>query len=1187
VHSLTKKFWNLFRKPQNQTIRRSRSVMPRRVRPCIEALEDRLTPATAGFSSTAPAVLSGFVYDDANGNGVFDPGELPIPGVSVTLQGTTAQGAPVSIATTTDGNGQYIFYQVSPGTYTLTRGPLTNLVDGPASFGNLGGTTGIDAISSMFVAQGQTAINNNFAVEGLASSAISARLFMNTTTTATLDIFLPSPGAGFTAADGTVQPTAAPVAGTSSLSGTVDNTSTGAGLQGAELALTGIDTTGRAILLTATTDANGNYSFNNLQAGTYNLNVVEQPDGFRLDLPTAGIAGGNIFQNGQVLNIQVAAAQNATGYNFGELPVAGPAASVGVTITAALADDTAGPGGTTSDAITSDPTIQGAIVSSSPIVSFQAGFDNTPAADFTNILGNLNPSGSFLLNPLLLALIFGGVLPQGSHTLHLTATNSAGQSNSFDIAFTLDSVAPTVPTLHLDAAADPNGTGTTTDSSVSLEGTTSPNVQVQLLQGNTVVGTQESDASGNFTFSGITLQSGANDYTVQATDIAGNTSQLQTYFLLDSGPVAVPTGNVSESLTQGATDTFVDLSSPTLFTDPGFSDSLIRLNTSAGPINLELFDTQAPQTVANFFDYIDQGDYNNDIFERLATAFVLQGGGFTFNPGSSTITQETPGPTIPDEFSASNPDVEGTIAMAMTSNPNSATNEFFFNLVDNTTTLGSSNDGGFAVFGKLVSGADQRVLNTLTAATVVDESSFNSAFNTLPLNNYTGTNFPSDSTAANYDLINSVTVVQQTQQLTYSIVSNSDTTGSIVKASITFGQLDLDPVGPGTATIEVKATDKAGDSATVTFSVNVTGIVSVTSPGNQSGVEGSTVTGLQINATDSNGSTLTYSATGLPPGLSINQASGAISGTIDVGDSANSPYNPVITVTDASNFSATTTFQWTVTPVVTITTPTSPQQNVEGDNVSLQIVGADADSLALTYSDNGTLPPGLIISSSGLITGVVSTGDSSNSPFNVTITATDSSGNTNTTSFQWKIYATDPVSVSNPGTQSNLEGDLVDVAVNATDITGGTPTFTATGLPPGISIDPTSGHIVGTINTGDSTNSPYNATVTVTDGAFSAQTTFQWNVSPVVTVQAPNPLPQNTEGDMVNLQIQATDAHSLPLTFIANGTLPAGLSISSSGLITGQVSVGDSSGNPYTVIITATDSNNASGQVNFLWTITA
>src|SRR5207237_779051 len=102
--------------------------------------------------------------------------------------------------------------------------------------------------------------------------------------------------------------------------------------------------------------------------------------------------------------------------------------------------------------------------------------------------------------------------------------------------------------------------------------------------------------------------------------------------------------------------------------------------------------------------------------------------------------------------------------------PNSATSQFYFNTADNPSLDDPQNDGGFTVFGQVVGAADQAVLDKLAATPTKNESLVNpptnSTFTDIPLNNYTGTNFPHDTTAANYLLVNDVAVVKRDEFLT-------------------------------------------------------------------------------------------------------------------------------------------------------------------------------------------------------------------------------------------------------------------------------------------------------------------------------------------------------------------------------------------------------------------------------------
>lgn len=171
------------------------------------------------------------------------------------------------------------------------------------------------------------------------------------------------------------------------------------------------------------------------------------------------------------------------------------------------------------------------------------------------------------------------------------------------------------------------------------------------------------------------------------------------------------------------------------------------------------------------------------------------------------------------------------------------------------------------------------------------------------------------------------------------------------------------------------------------------------SPGNQPGTVDKAVS-LQINATDSAGKALTYRAQ-LPPGLTIGSSSGLISGT----PTAAGTFESSITATDASGHSGSAAFTWTISPqTVTVTCP-GDQINTVGDAVSLQCTASDSAGETLTFTDSGTLPPGLVIgSSSGLISGSPTTAGT----YPVTIMATDTSGITGSATLTWTVNAPTP-----------------------------------------------------------------------------------------------------------------------------------------------------------------------------------
>lgn len=131
----------------------------------------------------------------------------------------------------------------------------------------------------------------------------------------------------------------------------------------------------------------------------------------------------------------------------------------------------------------------------------------------------------------------------------------------------------------------------------------------------------------------------------------------------------------------------------------------VLIKTSMGDITVELNAEKAPKSVENFLQYVKDGFYNGTIFHRVIDNFMIQGGGFT-----PDLRQKPTRPSIPNEAKNGLSNKRGTIAMARTPDPNSATAQFFINLVDNRNLDYVSDERaetwGYAVFGHVVSGMD-------------------------------------------------------------------------------------------------------------------------------------------------------------------------------------------------------------------------------------------------------------------------------------------------------------------------------------------------------------------------------------------------------------------------------------------------------------------------------------------------
>ena len=142
----------------------------------------------------------------------------------------------------------------------------------------------------------------------------------------------------------------------------------------------------------------------------------------------------------------------------------------------------------------------------------------------------------------------------------------------------------------------------------------------------------------------------------------------------------------------------------TIFAAPGFAQaqSKVQLKTSMGDIVLELNDAKAPKSAANFLQYVRDKHYDGTVFHRVIGDFMIQGGGMD----ADMKEKLTRGP-IPLEASNGLKNDRGTIAMARTGNPNSATSQFFINVVNNDSLNAPKPDGnGYAVFGKVIKGMD-------------------------------------------------------------------------------------------------------------------------------------------------------------------------------------------------------------------------------------------------------------------------------------------------------------------------------------------------------------------------------------------------------------------------------------------------------------------------------------------------
>jgi peptidyl-prolyl cis-trans isomerase A (cyclophilin A) len=164
------------------------------------------------------------------------------------------------------------------------------------------------------------------------------------------------------------------------------------------------------------------------------------------------------------------------------------------------------------------------------------------------------------------------------------------------------------------------------------------------------------------------------------------------------------------------------------------SGQIVRFRTNLGDIDVEMLSSVAPNTVANFLTYVNSGAYRNTLFHRSVRTFVIQGGGFRLD--GTRFVSINQGAAINNEYRTSN--TRGTIAMAkLDGNPNSATNQWFFNLSDNSSQLDRTN-GGFTVFGRITNDAGLAIMDRIAEVPVPFPHPFAAPYNEMPLQNYTG-----------------------------------------------------------------------------------------------------------------------------------------------------------------------------------------------------------------------------------------------------------------------------------------------------------------------------------------------------------------------------------------------------------------------------------------------------------------
>lgn len=288
---------------------------------------------------------------------------------------------------------------------------------------------------------------------------------------------------------------------------------------------------------------------------------------------------------------------------------------------------------------------------------------------------------------------------------------------------------------------------------------------------------------------------------------------------------------IPDQTTNPANPTTVSLA--TYFDDSSIpaGDTVIDIQTNMpapdNNIPIELTTNATPQTVANFLAYINNGEYANTIFHRSVPGFIIQGGGYTTNGNLITSLGTISG----ESSTATLTNVTGTIAMALSTGPDSATSEWFINLANNdgsgsTPNLDGTTDGGpFTAFGQVIYNGMTAVDAAAALPTVNDVA--NGAWTNLPVQNFSGVSGGTVSSVPDDSFVTTTPIVVP-GGVTFAAQSANT---NLVTTSITNGVLTLTPIAgaTGSTTVTVTATDFGGGTAQSTFTVNLTGLT-LTSP---------------------------------------------------------------------------------------------------------------------------------------------------------------------------------------------------------------------------------------------------------------------------------------------------------------------------------------------------------------------
>ncbi len=803
---------------------------------------------------------------------------------------------------------------------------------------------------------------------------------------------------------------------------------------------------------------------------------------------------------------------------------------------------------------------------------------------------SINPATGAITGQISPTASSGGPNGDGVYSVTITADDGNGRTVSTIFDWTISNVPPTAVDDAYVTGEDVPITVAVTANDIDPDG--DPGTPVVILDAVPTNGTVIINADNTLTFTPTPDFTGVATVTYTISDGLGGFSTAVATITINpvndapaSDPLANQTSVDGQSVTVPLGPLFSDVDNATLsFSAAGLPDGL-TIDPATGSIS----------------GVIDKAASQNNNGTYIVTVTATDAGGLSVS-AVFTWTITNPAPNAVDDSASTSEDVPVDIpVLANDTDPDGDALTVTSAIAGNgTVTIGAGGvltytpNADFNGTDTITYTIDDGNGGTSTATVTVAVGAVNDAPTAAPI--------PGQAALDN-DVINLPVAG-----------SFSDLDGD----TLTFTAIDLppglsiSPTGVITGTIDNSASQAGGGvyTATITASdgnggtVTQTVTFTIANPGPTADDEAVTTAEdalinipVLVGDVDPDGDTLTITAASAANGTVTIRPDGTLDYT------PNADFNGVdvitYTISDGEGGTATATVTVTVTPAndAPVAVPVSDRADADADDFTgtnaLDVSGnfSDVDGDPLTFTAAG-LPPGLTMSSAGLISGVITPDASQTGPYTVTVTASDGNGGTASTIFTWTV--TNPAPTATDDTATTNEDTSVNIAVllNDTDPDGDALTVTAASAGNGtVTIRPD-----GTLDY--TPNANFNGTDTITytisdgnGGASSATVTI--TVSPVNDLPVATPLADRTDTDSenftgsnaVDVSGNFSDADGDPLTFTATG-LPPGLTMDAAGVISGTITPSASQTGPYTVTITANDGNGGTASTSFVWAVT-